>query len=689
MSKTNTIQNSESEKIPWDKTPVFALDIGTRSVIGVVGVSEGQTFHVLGTAVEEHRTRSMLDGQIHDIDEVARVIRSVKQTLETQLGMPLERACIAAAGRVLKTRSVKISQEIDPAAPVNEALLQALEIEGIGLAQEELKQLMEEMGEPDLDFYCVGHSVTRTSLNGYTIANPLGHKGRVLGLDLLATFLPQIVVDSLHSALELSGLQASSLTLEPIAAIHVTIPRELRLLNLALIDVGAGTSDIAITREGSVVAYAMVPVAGDELTEAISREFIVSFETAEKMKRLLSTKRQAIAVTDILGFRRSVSRQAIAQLLGPEVERLAGRLARAITEQNAKSPNAVFLVGGGSQIPGLTEALAVSLGLDPGRVAVQSRKMLRNVRMKERTLSGPEAVTPLGIAVYSLQDSRKDFMTVTVNDRKARLFRSGNRITVSDALIMVGSATDELIARSGKSCRIEYNGNELVLRGTPGEPARILVNKELAHLDTELEEGAVVSLQPARRGTDALHRVRDLPGFPETGTVSLNGTEVELWPEIRINGRLAVADDWVEQADQVQVEREVRLEAFLELHEVHLPGQRFLVNGSVAPADWILRDGDRIETESQSGLSVPVPERLEPEDVFHPEHDWPLTVTVNGQPVRIDGDKTEYLFVDVFDHIPFDLKKPQGRIVLKLNGYKAAYTDPICEGDAIQVYWEK
>src|SRR5690606_22252797 len=98
----------------------------------------------------------------------------------------------------------------------------------------------------------------------------------------IATFLPEMVVESLYTVMERAGIEVTYLTLEPIAALNVAIPSELRLLNLALADIGAGTSDIAVTKSGTVIAYDMVPIAGDEVTEAIAHNFLVDFNTAER-----------------------------------------------------------------------------------------------------------------------------------------------------------------------------------------------------------------------------------------------------------------------------------------------------------------------------------------------------------------------------------------------------------------------
>ncbi len=83
---------------------VFGLDIGTRSIVGTVGYKEQNKFNVVAMAVKYHDTRSMIDGQIHDINKVSEDILYVKEELERQLsGRKLTDVCIAAAGRVLKT----------------------------------------------------------------------------------------------------------------------------------------------------------------------------------------------------------------------------------------------------------------------------------------------------------------------------------------------------------------------------------------------------------------------------------------------------------------------------------------------------------------------------------------------------------------------------------------------------------
>ena len=270
--------NKVKKEITNTEDLIFALDIGTRTVVGIVGVYEKECFKVITAEIYEHKSRAMLDGQIHDINKVADVIGEVKIRLENTLGFTLTRVAIAAAGRVLRTSQVKLEYEVEQGREISAEIVGSLEVDAVQNAQMKLDN--EVLDEEKMPFYCVGYSVVNYYLNGYVISSLVGHKGKKIGVDVLATFLPHVVVDSIYTVMDKVGLKVVSLTLEPIAAISVTIPKDLRLLNLVLVDIGAGTSDIAVTKDGSVVAYGMVPLAGDEITEKIAQEFLVDFNTA-------------------------------------------------------------------------------------------------------------------------------------------------------------------------------------------------------------------------------------------------------------------------------------------------------------------------------------------------------------------------------------------------------------------------
>ena len=116
---------------------VFGLDIGTRSIVGIVGYLNGDKFHVLAQRSREHETRAMVDGQIHDIGKVGETICQVKEQLEEDLNRKLTEVCIAAAGRVLRTIVTHVEQDFEEDHEVTEEDVYSLSTMGVEQAYEE------------------------------------------------------------------------------------------------------------------------------------------------------------------------------------------------------------------------------------------------------------------------------------------------------------------------------------------------------------------------------------------------------------------------------------------------------------------------------------------------------------------------------------------------------------------------
>lgn len=666
---------------------VFALDIGTRTVVGVVGIQEENRFRIIATEIVEHRNRAMMDGQIHDIDQVAVIAKEVKDKIEARLGITLRRVAIAAAGRVLKTSQVRVDKELEAGAEIDQEMVSSLEIEGIQRAQAILDA--DASDEDRTQYYCVGYSVINYYLNGYVISKLKGHRGKTAGADILATFLPHIVVDSLYTVMKRIGLEVSSLTLEPIAAINVTIPPDLRLLNLALVDIGAGTSDIAITKDGSIIAYAMVPIAGDEITEKISQHYLVDFNTGERIKIALSSTKGDITFLDILKIKHTVKAPEVLEVINPVVGLLADSIAGKILEYNNKSPNAIFLIGGGSQIPGLAEMIAHRLDLPADRVVVRGRDVIRDIKFNGKKLSGPESITPYGIAVTAQIQTGKDFMSVTVNGKKVRLFNS-RKLSVADALVLVGFNPGRLIGRSGKSTGFTLNGEKKLIRGEHGKAAEIYVNGSAANLETVIRYGDSISVVEAVNGKDALVRVSDISGSGKKGKVTLNGSFIDISANVFVNGENARDDGIVNDGDSVEIYQITTLEDLLKANGIDAQGYEISVNGKAVEPGYLLEDADAVEyheIRKEEAEKVMEPVSQEPAgEVF--DTAW-VRLVVNGREIIMKENKPQYIFVDVFNYIDFDLTKPKGSIVLKLNGHQAAFTDKIMTGDEIEIYWQK
>ncbi|MCI9158568.1 MAG: cell division protein FtsA, partial [Lawsonibacter sp.] len=179
-----------AERRTQDSDMIFALDIGTRSIIGVVGRIEDERLEVLAIEREEHGKRAMLDGQIEDIEQVAKVARRVTERLEERLDCTLERVCVAAAGRALRTEKGTYALELPEVLKITDDIIGRLESGAVSAAEGVLGQDREGQRR----FYLVGYTVSGYQLDRYPMTTLRGHNGRLLEAEVVATFLPSEVV---------------------------------------------------------------------------------------------------------------------------------------------------------------------------------------------------------------------------------------------------------------------------------------------------------------------------------------------------------------------------------------------------------------------------------------------------------------------------------------------------------------
>ncbi len=570
---------------------IFAMDIGTRSIVGLVCAQEGERLRVLTTEIAYHPKRDMLDGQIHNIAGVVTTARALKKTLEKRLNISLEKVAIAAAGRALKTKRHLLERELSGEQKIRQEEIASLELEAVEKAQELLLN-EEEQTNPEL-YYCVGYTTMGYFLDGYPITNLVGQRGQKMGIEVLGTFLPQVVIDSLLTVVEQLGLTVHNLTLEPIAALLVTIPPEYRSLNLALVDVGAGTADIAITHKGAVTGYAMVPLAGDEVTEQLAETYLLDFQTAEKLKLKLSASPQGqVSFKDILGNSYHLPAATVVAKLEPVVENIAAAIAAAITEYNGGAPRAVFFIGGGSQTPLLREKLAKHLGLSPEKVAIRGREIAHKITYSGKKLKGPESVTPFGIALSALHRDYFGFSYLTVNGKVIRLLDTEN-LRVGNVLVTAGYSAKNLLGRRSPALHIYFNGEKKIIPGNPGENASILVNGEEASLETAVKNNDSVDIIPARMGAPLQLKAADLCPLEQT-YIYCNSEPISLPPRLQINGKPGDGEALLKDGDRVDFDGLGTVGEFLELMGLSESEVELKLNGMNPSPNTQLKSGDRI-----------------------------------------------------------------------------------------------
>ena len=686
---------------------VFGLDIGTRNVVGTVGYrTEDDKFIVTAQCVRQHETRAMLDGQIHDIGKVGRIIGQVKAELEAQLNEPLSDVCIAAAGRVLKTVTTHVEYEYAEESIVTGEDIHTLDLLGIEKAQDILK----EANDTQYKFYCVGYSVVKYFLDDEVFISLEDHKATKIGEDIIVTFLPEDVVDGLYSAVGQAGLTVANMTLEPIAAINVAIPENYRMLNIALVDVGAGTSDISVTKEGSIIAYGMIPYAGDELTELIVQHFLVDFKTAEAMK-LASTTENEVTYEDIMSISHTIPSKEIWDLVEPTVDKITSEVAAKIMELNGdKTVSACFVVGGGGKIHGFTQMLAKRLDLPEERVALRGEEVLKEVVFEQEDIhKDPLLVTPIGICL-NYYEQRNNFIMMKFNGERLKLY-DNNRLTIVDAALQAGFPNDELFPKRGMPINFVVNGAARIARGEVGEPAIVTLNGRPANINTPLVPNCEVTIEPSTAGADAVYTIEQLEEYHEsTLTVIINGKNVVCPKFVEVNGQLEPGSYEIKEGDVIEARNYYTVRQVAEFMDVEVDtDHEVLVNNRLADFDTLVYENFTIDwtvlsfgvapepenrynatisdTSSEVSSEDESPEEKEEEAPEKPEGS--VTVMVNGESVTMTG-KQNYIFVDVFDWYSFDLSAGKGRAIATLvNGKEAEFSQPLANGDNIELYWKE
>lgn len=783
---------AEAMKFPGQL--VFGLDIGTRSIVGTVGYRTGGKFHVVSQSIREHGTRAMLDGQIHDIYKVGGTIKEVKAELEERIGRPLKDVCIAAAGRVLQTVTLRVDQELENEREILGEDIYALDSLGVERAYQEFV----EKNDMDMKFYCVGYSVVRYYMNGYTIGNLEGHKAKTIGADLIATFLPEDVVDGLYKAVSVAGLEVVNLTLEPIAAIQVAIPEMYRMLNIALVDVGAGTSDISVTRDGSIIAYGMIPIAGDSLTEVVAKHCLVDFTTAEQIKRDMGVK-DVIEYKDIMGLKQTITKEEVERVVSDVIENMTSQVAAKIKELNGdKSVSAVFVVGGGGRLPGYTQALAAKLDLQNERVAVRGEEVMMGIEfLEEEARKDSLMVTPIGICL-SFYEQSNNFIFVYFNEQRVKIY-DNSKAAVVDAAMQAEFASDGLFPKRGRELNFTVNGKPRIVRGEPGEAARITVNGNEADIYTQIHANDQIRVVESTAGEPARATLGQLPEFGSRMWVEVNEKKVDLPKFASVNGELQSEYYEIQENDEIEILGYYTVRQISEFMDVTIDwNMNIYVNNKIADMDtkvyenfsviWTMEDlqlsdvefyghteatemrtvedrpagtagfsmaartaqtaesaaadsaGAGAKEQNADGAESPAAgqstadntqpsgqqkpkgarivmgpgvkraeeeakakarareeaqararaeEERRREELLNKNAPVPINVMVNGSPVRLEG-KKNYVFVDVFEYIDFDLSKPEGSgIVTNLNGRGAQYMESIKSGDVIEIYWKK
>ncbi|TGG87254.1 cell division FtsA domain-containing protein [Geotoga petraea] len=667
---------------------VFSLDLGTRNLVGILAeIDDDENIIINHSFEKEHENRAMMDGQIHDVNKVAKGVKRILESINEKTGETPHEVAVALAGRFLITTTGEYELDISSQGYVDRPQVRKIELEAVKEATEKL--------DYSKGMYCVGYSVLYYEVDDEWIKHLEGQKGKKAKVKVIAAFLPKNVVEAMLTVLEMNGLNPIHITLEPIAAMNLVVPEDLRTLNIAMVDVGAGTSDIAISNEGTITGYGMVPLAGDEITDAITKELLIDFNSAEKIKKDLINK-DSFKYKDILDFEHEISKEKIMEIIKEPIDKITSEISNKILELNGKSPVAVMLVGGGGKVPSFKEKIAEYLELEENRIALKSTDSLTKIKFEEEKMFGSEYITPIGIANSALKKEGNVFNSVTVNGTVVNMMMIGTDLSVMQVLLQMGYSPNQLIGKPSKAITYELNGEFKIKKGNLGKEAMIKINNQKANLKSKVKPGDKIELYPPEKGEDVEVTLKEIIN---SINYFLNGEPKKIYPKVIIDDNEVSIDTQLKDGQKIKtvtpkvkdIVEEHSESIYFTLDNVpyEIPGEFTIIrNDQIVDEEEIIKDGDSFQVKR---LKLPKIKEFIDTDVKTFE------VTYNGKKINLEKEKIyikngskntdldsqvksgsnykiikeEYKpnIIDLFSHLDIDTKNIKS-FDLKINGEK-------------------
>ncbi len=331
---------------------LVALDIGTEFVKALIGrLHENGSVEIIGVGRQHQALTDMQAGAIADIAGVVENCDKALTQAEQQADVSVRTAIIGIAGELVKgtTTTVRVARK-NPTKPLDIAEMEKI----INLVQERAQtkakqQLAWELGGKSVDVRLVNSALVSIEIDGYPVTNPIGFQGKDVVIQLYTAFAPMIHIGALEKTAQELDLDLLAVAAEPFAVSRAVIGNNPNQnLSAILMDVGGGTTDIAVINDGGVQGTKMFGIGGRAYTRAIERDLSVEFEQAEELKVGLSTNKVP-----------TQKRPAIEKALGKTADVWIGGIELALSEfpKLDHLPHRMFLCGGGSSLDLLMDRL--------------------------------------------------------------------------------------------------------------------------------------------------------------------------------------------------------------------------------------------------------------------------------------------------------------------------------------------
>lgn len=379
MSEIN-LENEKPRKIKPENV-ILALDIGTEFVKAVIAErTEDDNLIVIGVGKEHQNMGNMYAGAIADIPAVVSTCEKALSNAEGMAGVISKTCVVGIAGELIKgnTRTVRYRRK-DSNKPISDQEMQLIIQRVQDKAGEQAKQeIALETDNPEVEVRLINSAIVSLSIDGYKVSNPIGFKGSDLMIQFYTAFAPLVHISAIEKVCAELNLDLLAVAVEPFAVCRACLGNELESNFSAIVmDIGGGTTDIAVVDDGGVEGTKMFGIGGRSFTHQIATRTGLDYDTAEAVKLQLGgvsldqltlkhkeeTVAEAEKKNEIQQILATPERaRKINQAIADNIEVWLGGVAVALEDFPLVEalPTRILLCGGGAGLASLQESLATS-----------------------------------------------------------------------------------------------------------------------------------------------------------------------------------------------------------------------------------------------------------------------------------------------------------------------------------------
>ncbi len=382
---------------------ICGLDIGTTKTCAVLGKVEGElprapVLKILG--VGRSRASGMRRGVVRDIDETTRAVREAVQAGERMAGFKVEGVYVGIPGE--HVRAITSPGVVNVTSPE----VQPSDVQRV------IEVARAVVLPPDSEIL---HTLPQEYLvdRQRGISDPVGMTGTRLEVDVCIVTMSSSVAQNMRKAVERAGYDVRGFVLEPLAASHATITEDERELGVALVELGGGSTNLAIFHDGKFRHVSTVGFAGGSITSDIAQGLSVTQADAEALKEKYGLAYEPLVdpaeMIEIPGTAgqgpRQVQRELLAHIIHMRLEEVLAMVSREIEREGyaGKLAAGVVLTGGAAQLRGAVE-LAREVFAMPVRIG-QPGKFLAGSLVDH--VEQPRFSTATGLALYGMMEQAK------------------------------------------------------------------------------------------------------------------------------------------------------------------------------------------------------------------------------------------------------------------------------------------